>query len=69
MRPERVGLKHQPEVALFRRDLAARRTGIYLIFADDNLALSRLFQPGDGAQQRSFTAAGRAKQRHHFAAL
>ncbi len=62
MRPERVGLKHQPEVALFRRDLTARRPGIHLIFANNDTALRRLFQPGNGAQQRGFTAAGRPKQ-------
>ena len=69
VRPQGVGLEHQPQVTLLRRNLAARRTVVNFILTNDNRPLGRFFQTRDGAQQGGFAAAGRAQQGDHFAAF
>ncbi|MNR22952.1 hypothetical protein D3C85_1399390 [compost metagenome] len=67
VRPQRIRLEHQPQVALFGRNLLAGATVIDDALADGDTATLGAFQPGHRAQQRRLAAAGRSQQRHHFA--
>ena len=69
MRPQRVGLKYQPQVALLRRDFATRVAVIDAGFTNGDNAAGRLLQPGDRPQQRGFSAARWPEQRHHLSPL
>ncbi len=60
VRPQGIGLEHQPQVPLFCRDLTARRAVVNFIVANDNRPLRRFFQTRDGTQQGGFTTAGGA---------
>jgi hypothetical protein len=69
VRPQRIRLEHQPEVALLGRQLGAAGAVEYAALADVDAAQAWRLEPGDGAQQGGLAAAGRPQQRHHFAAL
>ncbi|EGF32131.1 hypothetical protein IMCC9480_2880 [Oxalobacteraceae bacterium IMCC9480] len=67
VRPQRVRLEHQSEVALFGRHLDAAGTIEDAALADVDGAGLRAFESGDGAQQGGLAAAGRAEQGDDFA--
>ena len=68
VRPERVGLEDQAEVALLGRDhLADGRVEEDLVVERD-AALVGVIEAGDGPQQGGLPRAGGAEQRHHLAA-
>ncbi len=69
MRPQRVGLEHQPQVALLGRHFQLARAVEHGALADVDGAGLRAFQAGDGAQQGGLAAARRTEQGDHFAAL
>ncbi|MNC55613.1 hypothetical protein D3C75_1051510 [compost metagenome] len=60
MGEQRVGLKHHTDVPLLNRAIG------HVLAVDEDLPATGFLQPGDQAQDRGFTAAGRAKQRHHI---
>ena len=67
VRPQRIGLEDQPEIASFRRNLGAV-FGIEegLIAECDSTGIG-MIQPGGRPQQGSLPAAGRAEERDHLA--
>ena len=54
VRPQGVGLKHQPQVALFGGNFAARAAVVHRAVADDDPPLAWFLQPGHRPQQRGF---------------
>ncbi|MNI16879.1 hypothetical protein D3C73_702280 [compost metagenome] len=61
MRVERIGLEHHGQPAIGRRYL------VHSLAVDGDLATGDFFQPGNGAQKRRFSAAGRADKNDEFA--
>ena len=68
MRPQRVRLEDEPEVAAFGRDfepgLAVEHDGV----PDPDAAVMRNFEARHGTQQGRFAASRRTEQRHDLAA-
>src|SRR6185295_11402363 len=69
MRPQRVGLEYEAEIALLDRDVDAGGAVEEHDIADRDPAAGRLFEPGDRAEQRRLAAARRAEERHDLARL
>ena len=67
VRPQRVGLEHQAEVAALGRDLELAGAVEHRLVLDADLAAVRNLEAGDRAQQRRLAAAGRAEQRDDLA--
>ena len=63
VRPQRVGLEHEAEVAALGRDVDAAPGVEDLRLADGDRAGGRRLEPGDAAQQRRLAAAGAAEKR------
>jgi hypothetical protein len=57
VRPQGVGLKHQPKIARLGRNFAARIAVIDRMFADGYPPAGGFLQPGHRAQQGGFPAA------------
>jgi hypothetical protein len=69
VRPQRIGLEHQAQVAVFGRLFQARAPSNTRRSPMSMVPALRAFQAGHRAQQRGLAAARRPQQRHHFAAL
>ena len=67
MRPERVGLEHQAEIAELRVDEFAGRRIEHRLAADGDAAAGRALQPGDRGEHGRLAAAGRTEQRQELA--
>ncbi|MCY1304075.1 hypothetical protein D9M70_538170 [compost metagenome] len=63
MRPERVRLKHEADIAVFRSNSQAFAAIEHRLAADTDQALLRLFKASNAAQQSRFAAARCTKQR------
>ena len=63
VRVERVGLEHHRHTPVGRFQVS------HVPAADADLALGDVFEPGDGTEQRGFSAAGRADEDHELAVL
>ena len=69
MRPQRVGLEHQPERALLDRQVQAARAVEEGAGVERDAAGMRLFEAGHRAQQGGLAAARGAEQADHLAGL
>lgn len=67
VRPKRIRLEHQAQVAVLCRHFLARRAVVYQPIADADTPRLGAFEAGDRAQQGRLAAAGGAEQGHHFA--
>lgn len=66
MRPHRIILKHNADAAAFGRDIDAFFVTENQLVIDVDIALLRLNQTAEGANQRGFSAAGRTDDAHDF---
>src|SRR6266540_161392 len=69
VRPQRIRLEDEPEIAPFGGNIDARRTVKNRLVADADRALRRRFESRHGAQQGRLAAARRAEQRNDLAAI
>ncbi len=67
VRPERIGLEHQPHPALFRAEEATFRRAVNHLIAHADLAAGQALKPRDHAQRRGLSAARGAQQAHELA--
>src|SRR5205823_14285729 len=69
VRPKRIRLENETEVASFGGDVDAARAVEHHLVADSDRAVVRHLEAGDGAEQRRLAAARRSEQRDHLAAI